>query len=208
MTGAQIDASDNCLMGSSLLGSAGLPKSLATFMHENTSESAGKFMIYDNWQSLSEDSADAIRQFWARESAVESDEEQERRLPEVVAHARDRDGRVAAVCTAYAAVNLKLGQPLYHYRCYVGAHWRTSILVMTLLRRASKQLSEYARAHGYPCIGVLVELENPRFKEALSNQPVWSSQGLTFFYAGKSKRGLDLRVHYFPGAELKRESNG
>jgi len=48
---------------------------------------------------------------------------------------------------------------------------------------------------------VVLELENTRFGETLRT-PVWPSTG--FVYAGKSGRGLDLRLRYFRGAKLKK----
>ena len=62
-------------------------------------------------------------------------------------------------------------------------------------------LQAYAREHDYPCIGMLVELENTKFSTAL-RAPVWTSTG--FVYIGKSQRNLDLRVRYFKGARLKK----
>ncbi|MFI4969392.1 MAG: hypothetical protein ACHP7D_04245, partial [Lysobacterales bacterium] len=56
------------------------------------------------------------------------------------------------------------------------------------------------RANGYPCIGILLELENTRFRDKGRMAAWWSPR---FVYIGRSTRGLDLRVHYFRGARLK-----
>jgi len=94
-----------------------------------------------------------------------------------------------------------MGQPLYYYRCFVGKAWRKTRLVFTMLNRAFDVLEEHARVNDFPCIGVILELENSRFGETLRS-PVWPSTG--FVYIGKGPRGLDLRVRYFRGARLKK----
>jgi hypothetical protein len=90
---------------------------------------------------------------------------------------------------------------MYYYRCFIGQRWRRTRLVFALLRHAFATLETHARENGYPCIGVLLELENNRFGETL-RAPAWP--GIGFVYAGKSGRGLELRVRYFRGARLKK----
>ncbi|MEO6687478.1 MAG: hypothetical protein ABIS07_18290 [Dokdonella sp.] len=158
------------------------------------------FRIVTDWQSPTPDAGAAITAFWQRENAIPDTATAIRRLPEVVAHALTDDGEVAAVCTAVAMTMPRIGEPMYYYRCFVGRAWRASRLVLSLLRHAQTVLEAYAREHDFPCIGILMELENVRFGESMRN-PVWTST--RFVYAGKSGRGLDLRVWYFRGARLK-----
>jgi hypothetical protein len=158
------------------------------------------FRIVTDWQTLAPDGSAAIRAFWQREGAIAGDAQIDARLPEVVAHALTEAGEVAAVCTVVAKTLPRIGEPMYFYRCFVGSQWRASRLVFSLLRHTQTVLQTYARARDFPCIGILLELENTRFGESL-RKPVWPSTG--FVYAGKSGRGLDLRVWYFRGARLK-----
>lgn len=158
------------------------------------------FRIVTDWQGLAPEAGTAIDAFWRREGAIADNDAATRRLPEVVAHALTDAGEIAGVCTAVAMTAPRIGQPMYYYRCFVGREWRASRLVFSLLRHAQGVLEAYAREHDFPCIGILMELENTRFGESLRN-PVWTSSG--FVYAGKSARGLDLRVWYFRGARLK-----
>jgi hypothetical protein len=82
----------------------------------------------------------------------------------------------------------------------VGKAWRSSKLVRPLLRHTQKVLEKHARAHDYPCIGILLELENEGFADTLR----WARwPGVDFSYIGVSPRGLELRVWYFRGALLK-----
>jgi len=159
------------------------------------------FDFITHWQTDSADADVAVIAFWQRENALSSDVTMQERLREVVTHARDKNGEVAAVCTVVPMTLPRLGQPMYYYRCFIGKDWRKTRLVFRLLLRAFDVLEEHARAHEFPCLGVVLELENSRFGDTL-RAPVWPSTG--FIYAGKSGRGLDLRLRYFRGARLKK----
>ena len=158
------------------------------------------YQIITDWQRLDRATEDAIRAFWVSENASVAGEEADRRLAQVVVHAQDTEGRIVAVATAVPHLSPRLGQPMYYYRCFVGSDWRGHNLSRALMRRTQSVLGTYAREHGYPCIGILLELENAGFARTLQN-PHWRATGFT--YIGKSQRGLDLRVWYFPGARLK-----
>ncbi|HEX7129832.1 MAG TPA: hypothetical protein VF217_07135 [Rhodanobacteraceae bacterium] len=153
-----------------------------------------------DWKQLDAETGDAIRAFWTRENANVEGEEALRRVQQVVLHVVDENDEIAAVATATPKVLPRLGQPLYYYRCFVGKAWRSGRLVRPLMRRTQRVLEDYAREHDFPCIGVLLELENAGFATALQ-WAHWNSTG--FSYIGKSPRGLDLRVCYFRGARLK-----
>lgn len=153
-----------------------------------------------DWKQLAAETGEAIRAFWARENANVEGDEALRRVQQVVLHVVDENGEIAAVATAAPKVLPRLGQPLYYYRCFVGKAWRSGKLVRPLLRRTQRVLEDYAREHDFPCIGVLLELENEGFATTLQ-WAHWQTTG--FSYIGKSPRGLDLRVSYFRGARLK-----
>ena len=171
-------------------------------MNDSTEKSTtSTFRFVSHWKTESVENDDAVLQFWEREGALVNDVKAQERLREVVLDARDADGRLAAVCTAVPMTLPRLAQPMYYYRCFIGKQWRKTRLVFKLLIRAFEVLEEYARAHDFPCIGIVLELENNRFGETLRT-PVWPSTG--FVYAGKSGRGLELRVRYFRGAKLKK----
>lgn len=155
--------------------------------------------IVADWQSLTPETSAAIAAFWKREQAIGDAAAIEKRVPEVVAHAVTETGDIAAVCTAVALTMPRIGEPMYYYRCFVGKAWRGSRVAFTLLRHTQHVLEAHAIANGFPCIGIVMEMENTRFTEAL-RRPVWP--GLGFVYAGKSGRNLDLRVWYFRGARL------
>jgi len=167
----------------------------------NDSISATRFEYVPHWDGAASPQADSdVIAFWQREGALANDSKAEDRLKQIVLHARDGD-EVAAVCTVLPLTLPRLGQPMYYYRCFIGKRWRHTRLVFKLLIRAFEVLEDYARRHDFPCIGVVLELENARFGETL-RAPVWPST--KFVYVGKSGRNLDLRLRYFRGARLKK----
>ncbi len=158
------------------------------------------FEIVTGWPALTPHDAAAIGAFWRREGALDNDVEIGKRLAQVVLFARAPNGDVAGVSTAIALLQLRFGQPMYYYRAFVGKAWRTTALVRELMNRSNDALEAYARERGFPCIGVLLELENAGFYRAL-RKPVWWNP--RFYYVGKSERGLEVRAYYFDGARLK-----
>jgi len=168
---------------------------------EKVAEKKEAFRFVPHWNIASIENDDAVMQFWEREGALANDVKARERLREVVLDARDGDGRLAGVCTVVPMTLPRLGQPMYYYRCFVGKPWRASRLVFKLLVRSFELLEAFARENNYPCIGVVLELENNRFGETLRS-PMWPSTG--FIYVGKSGRNLDLRLRYFRGAKLKK----
>lgn len=163
--------------------------------------SDAQFSYVTHWQTESADNDAKVVEFWKRENALTNDVKIEERLRQVIVHAATQDGEIVAVSTAIPLTLPRLGQPMYYFRCFIGKDWRKSRLVLNILNRSSEILEAYARDNKFPCIGVLVELENARFAETLQ-QPIWKST--KFVFIGKSQRNLDLRVRYFRGARLKK----
>ena len=159
-----------------------------------------EFRYVAHWQTDLPDEGEAVLAFWKRENAIGEESQARGRLKEIVVHARAENDEIAGVCTAVPVTLPKLGQPMYYYRCFIGKDYRNTMLFLHLWNRALPILEGYARNHNFPCIGVVIELENARFGEN-GRDPVWHKSGFT--YIGKSQRGFDLRVRYFKGAQLK-----
>lgn len=141
-----------------------------------------EFHTITDWQRHDPALGDAIRAFWLREHANVEGDEATRRLTQVVAHVVDENGELAAVATVTPKILPRLGQPMYYYRCFVGEAWRSTKLVLRLLRHTQHVLEAYAGSHDFPCIGILLELENPGFARALR----WANwPGLNFAYIGR-----------------------
>lgn len=158
------------------------------------------FRYVTDWQRLDPADGEAICAMWQRDHALTSGHNVAERLSQVVAHVLDERGNIAAVSTVETKILPRLGQPMYYYRCFVATPYRDGKLVRPLLRHTQNVLEDYARANGYPCIGVLLELENEGFAGTL-RWAHWPNIG--FSYIGISPRGLELRVWYFRGAKLK-----
>lgn len=169
----------------------------------NADATAGAFAFNTHWPQGTPKDGAAVLEFWRREKAIGDEVVAQERLREVVLHACDAAGAVAGVCTAVPITLPRLGQPMYYYRCFIGRDWRKSRLVFSMLNRAFDVLQEYAQHQHFPCIGVILELENTRFGQILRS-PVWPSTG--FVYIGRSPRNLDMRVRYFRGARLKKQA--
>src|SRR5450432_2482706 len=154
-------------------------------MNEKKTPEAFNFVTH--WPQGTPKDGAAVLEFWRRENAIGDEAKAQERLREVVMHACTGGGEVAGICTAVPVTLPRLGQPMYYYRCFIGRDWRNSRLVLSMLNRAFNVLQDYARVHGFPCIGVILELENARFGQAL-RAPVWPGTG--FVYIGRSQRDL------------------
>ncbi len=168
---------------------------------ENERASAApRFTYHEGWDRLTQADAEDIIRFWQREKALPGGQDARQRVGQVVMFARDEEGEVAAVGTAVPQLPPQLAQPVYYYRSFVAPAWRHTRVVYNLLRKGVRLLEEDSRAHDWPCIGVLLELENKRFGEA-GRMPVWPR--IDFVYIGRSPRGLECRVYWFRQARLK-----
>jgi len=159
-----------------------------------------RFRFTATWRSLGADDAQHVHDFWQRHHAIASAADAQRRLAQVAMIARDGNGEIAAVSTALPMLPPRFGQPMYYFRAFIAPAWRTSKLVRDITNRSCEHLEAFARERDFPCIGVLLELENDGFYRAL-RKPVWHNP--RFYYAGRSERGLEVRVFYFTGARLK-----
>lgn len=159
-----------------------------------------QFTYHAGWTELTERDAQDVIEFWQREKALPGGQDPRQRVSQVVMFARDADGEVAAVGTAVPQWPPQLAQPVYYYRSFVAPKWRHTRVVYNLLRKAVRLLEADAEAHDWPCIGVMLELENQRFGET-GRMPVWPR--IEFVYIGRSPRGLECRVHWFRKAKLK-----
>jgi hypothetical protein len=165
------------------------------------STETSRFTFVPHWKVENAENNQSVSEFWKREGALANDAQAKERLSQVVMHAKDANGDVAAVCTAVPVTHPRLGQPVYYYRCFVGKNWRKTRLLMFITAQAKDVLEEYAIVNAYPCVGILVELENVRFTKKW-RMPVWPY--VPFVYIGKSQRNAELRVYYFRGAQLKK----
>jgi hypothetical protein len=163
------------------------------------------FHSLDSWQRMTPEEAQTVQAFWLRENAHVEGAEADRRVHEVVIRTLTDDGQLAAITTAEPRLIPRLQQPMYYYRCFVGAAWRNGkiLRLRMLLQKTVEVLETWASAHDFPCIGVIFELENEGFGKTLQ-RAYWSNGSHNgYSFIGRSARGLGMRVRYFIGARLK-----
>lgn len=162
-----------------------------------------EFHYIESWQCMEDEDAEEVRLFWLKEGTNVQGHTADERVRQIVLRVVNDDGELAAVSTAEPRVIPRLMQPMYYFRCHVGAAWRAHRLIQPLLLRSFDVLEQWAHARDFPCIGLLLELENPAFRATLQRAH-WHFPGSTgYTFIGRSPRGFDLRVCYFQGAELK-----
>ena len=167
---------------------------------EQPASEAAAFRFVTTWRTMAHDDAERVRLFWRSHNAIASPADADKRLAQVVMYAIAPDGAIAGVSTALPMLQPRFGQPMYYFRAFVGTAWRRTKLVRDLTNRSCDALEAFARERAFPCIGVLLELENEGFYRAL-RKPVWWNP--RFYYVGRSDRGLEIRAYYFDGARLK-----
>lgn len=167
------------------------------------------FTLVDSWQRMSAADAEAVRAFWLRENAHVEGDEAARRSQQVVLRVFAADGQLAAISTAESRLIPRLMQPMYYYRCFIGAAWRNGkvLRLRTLMQKSFEVLEPWAREHDFPCIGVVLELENAGFERPSLQRAYWSYRAHNgYSYIGRSAHGLEMRVRYFIGARLKTDA--
>lgn len=153
---------------------------------------------------MTDQDTDRLREFYREEETFPSVIAMEARLHEAVVIAEMDDGKILGVIRAFATTPPQIMQPLYYHCTFISKNNRDGSILRKLIRRSVEILEEYAVVKDYPCVGVLMELFNAAFYEkpkTWRRKGVWP--GLPFHYIGKSIRGNDLRVYYFPDAYLK-----
>lgn len=157
---------------------------------------------YQNvWRAVDDALCAEIQAFWAAENALPGDEDSATRARQAVVLMRDADGAVAAVSTAVVKRIPRLQQPLYYYRTYCAEKHRGRRTMLDMLEHCRQALNTYNSALNPPeAIGMLIELESPmlagRYDEAQNTET-------GFCFIGRSPRGFNLFVRYFPGFKLQ-----
>lgn len=154
------------------------------------------------WRSVDAALGAEIAALWKAEAAIGDPGEAGRRVAEAVCVARDAGGALVAVATAQARTIPFLGQPMYYLRAFLAASVRRGLLASRLLRSCQSILGDDAAgpAPSSPAIGIFLELENPVFRRD-GDRAVWARTGM--IYAGRTPRGLQRRIWYFPNARLR-----
>jgi hypothetical protein len=144
--------------------------------------------------------ANGILAMWARERAVQPEQEARRRVHEALNLVIDRDDGVVAVSTAFIQRSAQLGLELWYFRTFVSsAHRNTHVATQLTMHNRDLLEQRFISGENTRAAGVAFELENQGMRKYL-NTAIW--QPVDFIYVGDNDRGVPVRVHYFPGARV------
>lgn len=164
-------------------------------------ESQSAYRFENIWQQVDDRLAEEILAFWRAESALPANEDGSARAKQAVTVMRDADGTIAAISTVVIKRIPRLQQPLYYYRTFCAERHRGRRTMLDMLSHCQNTLTAYCAGQQQPeAIGILIELESAmlsgRYDEAQNTET-------GFCFIGRSPRGNNLFVRYFPGAKLQ-----
>ncbi len=158
------------------------------------------YTIETVWQSLSPEQEAEITSLWLEHQALPNEEQAKARLPQVALIARDHEGQVIGVSSAYEQLNPQLNNYFYYVRAFVSPTARRSSLATDMLCTL-KELFEgrFRDGQNTRAIGLFMELENKQVQQT-RNQAIWPTTG--FVFIGTNARGDHQRVSYFADARI------
>jgi hypothetical protein len=144
--------------------------------------------------------AKEILAMWAREGAVQPQQEAQRRVHEALNVVIDRDEGVVAVSTAFIQRSPQLDLNLWYFRTFVSTpHRNTHVATQLTMHNRDLLEQRFESGEDTRAAGVAFELENQGMRKYL-NTAIWLP--VNFIYVGDNDRGIPVRVHYFPGAHV------
>ena len=151
------------------------------------------------WKRVTPELKDELIAFWKRNKAFDI-ERANLRAEQAVCVARDEQGALCCVGTAFIQVLPRLQQPMYYYRHFFAESHRGQKHTVPFFNGAKQVLQDYNASLPAPeSIGVLVELESDILAKYYQQARIPHADST---FIGYSPRGLQLRVTYFEGATL------
>lgn len=152
------------------------------------------------WKQVTPELQSELIAFWARNHAIADPTRIAARAQQAVCIARDDDGALWGVGTAYLRVLPSLGQPTYFYRQFFAEGARGQRMTRPFFNRVVETLQAYNASLPAPeSLGVLFEFQNALLTARYT--AAYEPDGNSTFI-GYSPRGNQLRVTYFEGARL------
>ena len=152
------------------------------------------------WGQVTPELQAELADLWARHNALKDPSIAAERARQAVCIARNGEGELVGVGTAFIKVLPRLRQPMYYYRQFFAPDFRGQAQAVPFLNHARQILQAHNAALASPeSLGVLLELENAKL--ATHYDQAYVAVGNSTFI-GYSPRGLQLRVSYFEGARL------
>jgi GNAT superfamily N-acetyltransferase len=155
------------------------------------------------WDEGSDELRRDVIAFWREHRALPPTADPQERVAQVLIVAKNPEGRIAGVCTAYNAVHPRLEHRLFHFRAFIDPTARNRRLGTDLmiegkiyLERYNERLPEAEKA-----IGIIIDVEADVLKVSRdARRPIWPYSGMIFL--GRTPQGHHLRVHYFKDAVM------
>lgn len=161
-----------------------------------------KYRLDCVWKAVPERLAEEAAEFWLGEGAIRSRDEARQRAEHLVIVARDEDGRIAALSTAYRELMRNFGFSLFLFQMFVGKKHRRPRLAQDILIAAWQELGQrFAAGESRDVLGLVMEVTHSKAMR-VHNQTVWRDRGMECVYIGKSPRGNHLRVWYFENSRV------
>lgn len=153
------------------------------------------------WKAVTPEIKTDLIRLWI-DNNVLSTEDAEKRAAQAVFVIRTETGELAGVSTA-ARFRLKLLNEnyLYEFRCFIPERHRVAGLDVKISRITFDLLEEESKKETEKTVGIFSVLENGELKkESVWRRAVWPE--LEMYFAGYTKKGHPLRVHYFKGVTI------
>lgn len=152
------------------------------------------------WKQVTPELQAELVAFWSAHKAIADAGVATARARQAVCIARDGEGRIVGVGTAFVRVLQRLRQPMYYYRQFFAPEYRGQGQAMPFFNRARQILQAHNAALPVAeSLGVLLEVESALLATRYDLAHVAAADST---FIGYSPRGLQLRVSYFEGARL------
>jgi hypothetical protein len=160
-------------------------------------DSGYRIKIENVWQQVTPEIKQEVIRFWSSEGASLNEEVAAERANQLVLLARDPEGNIIGVCTAYITYISNLANHLFYYRSLIARKYRQHGLAKNLLIEAGKFFNRlFQEGKETKAIGIFLEIENQELKKY--NQAVWTDGGaINFYFIGSNNEGSYIRVFYF-----------
>jgi hypothetical protein len=166
----------------------------------NTETPQKKFTIHNVWQQVDPILADEIATLWLDQKALPDRRQAIDRSQQVVFIARDEDGKIAGISTAYKQLNPQIEHYFYYMRAFVHPDYRQLGLVKKLsLAVIAFFEMRFHQGLDEEVVGVFSILENKNVQQHVRDAVVLPGG---YVYIGKNERGHHQRVRYFEGAKI------
>ncbi|MEQ8628050.1 hypothetical protein [Ekhidna sp.] len=151
------------------------------------------------WKNVPENLKKSVVEFWLKEGAMTKEDDALKRADELLAVCQS-DGQIIGVATGIKTMYPALRNNFIVYRSYVTEKHRHAGVASSIFNLVYDTFNDDKTYEKYDVIGILCAFENAHLNQ--NKFAVWAkNRNLTFI--GFDNRGVQLRVAYFEGAQIK-----